>query len=383
MADIFISYARPDRERVAPLARALESLGWSVWWDRHIPPGRTFDDVIEEEIEAARAVICVWTPASVESGWVRTEAAEGLSRGILVPVVMGPVSIPLGFRRIQVADLSQWQPEADHPGFHELVEALRDLLGGATDAVLVQPPGLNEDADVIDDNPSNDRQLGSDATMVSQRDQQLEQADRLPAGCWDDRSADERAPSAESETARERPSMAVPPSTDIAQQLSSTVPSETPPAVGREPQQILATPAGSGPRLAAHDRRRRWGTMAAAVLLVSLAAIVLLSILLATGRGDDQGSEPVPSTVGIGRNWFGEPAEAAVPALRERGFTVIDYLVCSGSVGVGEVRQIIDSDDGTIYLDTEGITPAGELVDVDRTIEVKVGSGTPCDSGGD
>ena len=31
MADIFISYAREDERRVAPLAAALESRGWSVF----------------------------------------------------------------------------------------------------------------------------------------------------------------------------------------------------------------------------------------------------------------------------------------------------------------------------------------------------------------
>jgi hypothetical protein len=46
MRDVFISYAKPDRDRAAELATALEAHGWSVWWDRKIPPGRTFDDVI-------------------------------------------------------------------------------------------------------------------------------------------------------------------------------------------------------------------------------------------------------------------------------------------------------------------------------------------------
>ena len=33
MADIFISYSRDDRPRVEPLAEALVSAGYSVWWD--------------------------------------------------------------------------------------------------------------------------------------------------------------------------------------------------------------------------------------------------------------------------------------------------------------------------------------------------------------
>ena len=50
MADIFISYASEDRLRAEPLAKALEEQGWSVWWDRTIPPGETFDQVIATQL---------------------------------------------------------------------------------------------------------------------------------------------------------------------------------------------------------------------------------------------------------------------------------------------------------------------------------------------
>ena len=55
--DVFISYAKGDRSRAAELASVLETKGWSVWWDRDIPPGRTFDDVIEEALTGARSVV--------------------------------------------------------------------------------------------------------------------------------------------------------------------------------------------------------------------------------------------------------------------------------------------------------------------------------------
>ena len=41
MSDIFLSYASDDRSRARSLAEALEAQGWSVWWDRIIPAGRT------------------------------------------------------------------------------------------------------------------------------------------------------------------------------------------------------------------------------------------------------------------------------------------------------------------------------------------------------
>ena len=36
MGGIFISYANEDQDRVAPIIRALETHGWSTWWDRRI-----------------------------------------------------------------------------------------------------------------------------------------------------------------------------------------------------------------------------------------------------------------------------------------------------------------------------------------------------------
>ncbi|MEE4302150.1 MAG: toll/interleukin-1 receptor domain-containing protein [Pseudomonadales bacterium] len=73
MADIFLSYASEDRERVRPLVAALEAEGLSVWWDRELRPGPSFDLEIERAIEAARCVVVVWSEHAVASEWVRSE----------------------------------------------------------------------------------------------------------------------------------------------------------------------------------------------------------------------------------------------------------------------------------------------------------------------
>ena len=122
MADIFISYASADRDRARVLADALATQGWSVWWDRTIPPGRQFDEVIEEELAAAGCVVVLWSKASVASSWVKTEAADARDRRILVPVLIEDVKLPLEFRRMQAADLSQWRSGPPQSG--ELFQAI-------------------------------------------------------------------------------------------------------------------------------------------------------------------------------------------------------------------------------------------------------------------
>lgn len=51
MANIFLSYAREDSVKAAIITRALSARGWTVWWDRSISPGKTFDDVIEDALD--------------------------------------------------------------------------------------------------------------------------------------------------------------------------------------------------------------------------------------------------------------------------------------------------------------------------------------------
>ena len=128
MADLFVSYARADRPRVAPLVAALEAEGWSVWWDPEIAPGQEFDHLIGEELEKARAVVTVWTPTSVISRWVRGEAREAADRGVLAPVRFENAHLPIDLRAIHTTDLDSWGENPQGPAFRELVRALRTLL---------------------------------------------------------------------------------------------------------------------------------------------------------------------------------------------------------------------------------------------------------------
>ena len=129
--DIFISYASVDRPIAQALAAALSKEGWSVWWDRTIPPGKSFDEVIEAALAAAKCVVVLWSKTSVTSDWVKVEAADAARRRILIPAIIGieEVTIPLEFRRLQAADLAGWQGSSQHPGFQSLIGSIADIPG--------------------------------------------------------------------------------------------------------------------------------------------------------------------------------------------------------------------------------------------------------------
>jgi hypothetical protein len=128
MTDIFISYAKEDRERVRSLVAVFERQGLSVWWDREIAAGRDFRDVIDQEIRAARCMVVVWSKHANASKWVRDEADEGQRRGLLIPVLFDNVLPPMGFRGIQAADLTQWQGDPDDATIKQLLDDVAPVV---------------------------------------------------------------------------------------------------------------------------------------------------------------------------------------------------------------------------------------------------------------
>jgi hypothetical protein len=131
MADIFLSYANEDRDRAARLAGLLGSRGWSVWWDRKIVAGHLFDQVIERELGAAKCVVVLWSTSSVNSEWVKNEAAFANEKGVLVPAQIDRVKLPFEFRRRQTADLAGWDGDASHEGLRSLLDGISALAGAA------------------------------------------------------------------------------------------------------------------------------------------------------------------------------------------------------------------------------------------------------------
>jgi hypothetical protein len=134
MADIFLSYARDDREKAESLARALQEAGWSVWWDRSILPGTSYEQVIEHELSSASSVVVLWSAAASQSNWVRDEATLAQSRNVLVSALIDDTELPLGFRQQQTANLAAWTGASSDPEFQLLAEGIATLVGAGAGA---------------------------------------------------------------------------------------------------------------------------------------------------------------------------------------------------------------------------------------------------------
>lgn len=126
MSDIFLSYAREDKARVEPFVRLFEKQGWSVWWDPKIAVGASFADAVEKALAEACCVVVIWTATSVTRDWVRNEAREGAHRKVFAPVLLDRVPIPLEFRGVEAAILSEWDGISPHV---ELDLLLRSIAG--------------------------------------------------------------------------------------------------------------------------------------------------------------------------------------------------------------------------------------------------------------
>lgn len=133
-ATLFLSYSHADDSKARRIASALEEAGYTVWWDALIEGGAVYAKSIGSALEAADAVIVMWSASSVESDWVRDEAAQGRDRQRLIPISLDGTRPPLGFRQYQVIKFRSWHGRRDSPQFEALERAISTCSGSA------QPP---------------------------------------------------------------------------------------------------------------------------------------------------------------------------------------------------------------------------------------------------
>jgi serine/threonine-protein kinase len=132
MADVFVSYKAEDRRRIKPLVEALQAEGLSVWWDEQIGGGAAWRQTIEDELNAAKCVIVIWSNRSVgpDGTFVQDEATRAQQRHVYVPVLIDKVHLPLGFGETQALPLTSWHGNREDPKFQAVLAAVRRNVGG-------------------------------------------------------------------------------------------------------------------------------------------------------------------------------------------------------------------------------------------------------------
>jgi hypothetical protein len=108
MADVFISYAKKDRAYAEELAKFLDELGVTTWWDANLVGGEEFRERITKEIDESKATIVIWSATSIKSSFVIDEADYARKSGKLLSAVVPGFKlerIPLGFRVSQAISI--------------------------------------------------------------------------------------------------------------------------------------------------------------------------------------------------------------------------------------------------------------------------------------
>ena len=151
MADVFLSYARPDATLAGRVARELGKSGLSVWFDRDLPAHRAYSDVIATELEAARAVVVIWSKASAESEWVRSEANRARELHKLVQVRADDTRLPMPFDQIQCAAIRGWRGGTRHPGWGQVLRSIDALVteGSSGRPSLTSETGVSRRATLV------------------------------------------------------------------------------------------------------------------------------------------------------------------------------------------------------------------------------------------
>ena len=129
MADVFISYARSTEKQAQAAAGSLRSLGYSVWFDEELPTHRAYTDVIEEELEAAKAVLVIWSAEAVRSQWVMSEANRARAADKLVQMAIDGARLPMPFDQIQCAELKGWSGDTEVRDWARIIASITDLVG--------------------------------------------------------------------------------------------------------------------------------------------------------------------------------------------------------------------------------------------------------------
>jgi len=121
------------------IAETLRAAGHQVWIDDELLAHRSFTDSIEQELNAADAVIVVWSNHAVRSEWVRSEASRARQAGKLVQVRLERCQLPMPYDQIHCVDLSSWSGDQDIPAWRSVLASVAAVTGVAPAGLRASP----------------------------------------------------------------------------------------------------------------------------------------------------------------------------------------------------------------------------------------------------
>lgn len=128
MTDVYIAYAREDRDRLRLITEMLRFEGWDLWMD----PFDLSDEpspVAELKLASARVILTFWSDRSRTSEVVRSEAATGLYKNKLVQLRIDGGAPPRPFDQVESLDFAHWRGDIDDPIWRRLIAGLKQHAG--------------------------------------------------------------------------------------------------------------------------------------------------------------------------------------------------------------------------------------------------------------
>ena len=110
-----------------------------MWWDATLRSGEAYDEVTEQALKTAKAVVVLWSPRSVVSRWVRAEATIADRSKTLVPVMIEPCERPIMFELTQTADLGHWKGDKGDRAWQAFLSDVRRVVTNHAPTTLIAP----------------------------------------------------------------------------------------------------------------------------------------------------------------------------------------------------------------------------------------------------
>ena len=150
MTDVYVAYAREDRDRLRLITEMLRFEGWDLWMD----PFDLSDEpspAAELKLASARVILAFWSDRSRTSEIVRSEAATGLYKNKLMQLRVDSGAPPRPFDQVESLDFAHWRGDIDDPIWRRLIAGLKQHAGepagtralpAGTRKVMAPPPSL-------------------------------------------------------------------------------------------------------------------------------------------------------------------------------------------------------------------------------------------------